>query len=202
MKDAKYAVLPGYDQTTGTEDDLIARLENGNLKAVEFPDRSQEMFDKAAAEITRLAKEQENRLPAVESIRAGQLGKDLWGNEIEYSITSQNACRLISAGPDGKKGTAWDMGLTITIRMPEGEKKASWMDRFRPQESWLERRMREKGVSVNGDTSVSYEVEYFSGGQSKLEGQSYFRFFTILMLVFALLYVPFAMVYRPKSYLA
>lgn len=202
VKDARNAILPGHDQRTGTEDDLIVRLENGNMKAVEFPDRTQEVFDKAAEEIMRLAKEQGHRFPAVESIRTELLGKDIWGNEIQYSITNQTACRLISAGPDRVKGTEWDMGLTIEIRMPEDGRKASWMDRLRPRESWLERRQREMGVSGKGDTGVSYEVEYFSGGQSKLEGQSYFRFFTVLMLVFALLYVPFAMLYRPKSYLA
>ena len=41
----------------------------------------------------------------------------------------------------------------------------------------------------------------FSGGQSKLEGAAYFRFFTWLILGTAVLYIPFACLYRPKSYL-
>lgn len=201
VNDAKNAILPGYDQQTGTDDDLIARLNNGNLKAIEFPDRTQQAFAKAAERIITAAKGQGNRLPAVESVKPESLGVDLWGNAIEYSITSQSSCRLISAGPDRVNGTAWDMGLTIDVSVPEGEKASSWMDRFHPAESWIDRRAQALGVKPKKDTMVGYDISYFSGGQTKLEGQQYFRFFTILMLIFAVVYVPFAMLYRPKSYL-
>ncbi len=202
VRDAKNAILPGYDQQTGTEDDLIARLENGSLKSIEFPDRTQQAFAAAADRIIAEAKKQGNRLPAVESVTAASLGKDPWGNAIEYAITSQGSCRLISAGPDRVKGTAWDIGLTIDVSVPPGEKAESWSDRFHPAESWIDRRAQELGVKPKKETTVGYDIAYFSGGQTKLEGRSYYRFFTILMLIFAVVYVPFAMLYRPKSYLA
>jgi POT family proton-dependent oligopeptide transporter len=195
VKDAKNAILPGYDQQTGTDDDLVARLNNGSLKSIEFPDRTQQPMAKAAERIISLAKEQGNRLPAVESIPQGSLGNDPWGNAIEYAITSQNTCRIISAGPDRIKGTAWDIGLTIEVTMPEGENAGVKAER------WIDRRARELGVQPKKETTVGYDIAYFSGGQTKLEGQNYFRFFTILMLIFAVVYVPFAMLYRPKSYL-
>jgi POT family proton-dependent oligopeptide transporter len=93
------------------------------------------------------------------------------------------------------KGTAWDIGLTIEVTMPEGENASATKER------WIDRRARELGVQPKKETSVGYDIAYFSGGQTKLEGQSYFRFFTVLMLIFAVAYVPFAMLYRPKSYL-
>ena len=49
---------------------------------------------------------------------------------------------------------------------------------------------------VTGD-----EFEWFVGGQSKLEGAAYFRFFAWLMLGTTVLYLPFALIYRPKTYL-
>lgn len=202
VRDAKNAILPGYDQQTGTEDDLIARLENGSLKSIEFPDRTQQAFAAAADRIIAEAKKQGNRLPAVESVTAASLGTDPWGNAIEYAITSQGSCRLISAGPDRVKGTAWDIGLTIDVSVPPVEKAESWSDRFHPAESWIDRRAQELGVKPKKETTVGYDIAYFSGGQTKLEGRSYYRFFTILMLIFAVVYVPFAMLYRPKSYLA
>jgi POT family proton-dependent oligopeptide transporter len=202
LKDARNAILPGYDQKTGTEDDLIARLENGSLKSLEFPDRTQQAFATAAERIIDEAKKRGNRLPDMESVAVASLGKDPWGNTIEYTITSQGSCRLISAGPDRTKGTAWDIGLTIDVSVPSGEKESSWSDRLHPTEPWIDRRAQELGVKPKKETSVGYDMAYFSGGQTKWEGQSYYRFFTILMLIFALLYVPFAMLYRPKSYLA
>ena len=39
----------------------------------------------------------------------------------------------------------------------------------------------------------------FSGGQSKLEGAAYFRFFTWLVLGTTLLFIPFAFFYRPRT---
>ncbi|MFM2169928.1 MAG: hypothetical protein RI957_157 [Verrucomicrobiota bacterium] len=200
VKDAKNAILPGYDQKTGTEDDLIARLENGSLKSIEFPDRTQEVFATAANRIIDLAKKRGHRFPDAATVSSSHLGVDPWGNAIEYSITSQGACRLISAGPDRQKGSAWDIGLTIDVSMPPGEKQASWFDRFHPATSWIENRAQQLGVKPKQETNVGYDIRYFSGGQTKLEGQSYYRFFTQLMLIFAVLYVPFAMIYRPKSY--
>lgn len=200
VKDAKNAILPGYDQTTGTEDDLIVRIDNGSLKSIEFPDRTQQPFAAAAERIIAIAKHAGHRFPEAETLPPDTLGTDPWGNPIVYAITSQESCRLISAGPDRKQGTAWDIGLTIELSLPPGEKAASWWDRFHPAEKWIDKRAEKLGKKAPQETSVGYDMSYFSGGQTKLEGRSYYQFFTILMLVFAVIYVPFAMLYRPKSY--
>jgi hypothetical protein len=78
---------------------------------------------------------------------------------------------------------------------------ASWFDRFRPKDTWLDNRSAALGVKKAENKNTSYEKEYFSGGQTQLEGTAYFRFFTILMLVAAVIYIPFAMICRPKSHL-
>jgi len=56
-------------------------------------------------------------------------------------------------------------------------------------------------VKPKQESGIGFDKSYFSGGQTKLEGQAYYRFFTVLMLAFALIYIPFAVIYRPKSYL-
>ncbi len=201
LKDAHNAILPGYDKITGTEDDLVARLNGGALKSIEFPEATQQALDKAAQVVITMAQSQKNKLPQVDQLSAEKLGRDPWGNPIEYAITSQNSCRLISAGPDKTRGTKWDIGLTIQITQPAGPREASWSDRFHPHQTWLENRGRELGVETKKESSTTYDKSYFSGGQTKLEGQHYYRFFTVLMLVFAVLYIPFAMLYRPKAYL-
>jgi POT family proton-dependent oligopeptide transporter len=201
LKDARNAILPGYDQITGTGDDLVARLKGGALKSIEFPEETQQALDKAAQVVITMAQSRKNKLPQVNEVSAEKLGRDPWGNPIEYAITSQNSCRLISAGPDKTRGTKWDIGLTIQITQPAGPRVASWSDRFHPQQTWLENRGRELGVTTKKESSTTYDKSYFSGGQTKLEGQRYYRFFTVLMLVFAVLYIPFAMLYRPKAYL-
>jgi POT family proton-dependent oligopeptide transporter len=66
--------------------------------------------------------------------------------------------------------------------------------------SWIEQRIQALGAKPPKASGVGYEISYFSGGQTKLEGRSYYWFFTRLMLVFAVIYIPFAMLYRPKSY--
>jgi hypothetical protein len=48
---------------------------------------------------------------------------------------------------------------------------------------------------------AGFALTEFSGGQSKLEGAAYFRFFTVLILATTLLFIPFAMLYRPRTYL-
>jgi POT family proton-dependent oligopeptide transporter len=51
------------------------------------------------------------------------------------------------------------------------------------------------------ETAITFERTAFSGGQTRLQGAAYFWFFMGLMLVTAVVYVPFAMIYRPRSYL-
>jgi hypothetical protein len=64
----------------------------------------------------------------------------------------------------------------------------------------LGRRKAELGIKDKPSESGFTRTE-FCGGQSKLEGAAYFRFFTWLVLATTVLYIPFAYFYRPKTYL-
>ena len=130
---------------------------------------------------------------------AGELGTDPWGNPVRYEILNSATMRLVSDGPDKKSRTQWDQGLIIRLPEAEAEKKASWTDRLHPSEPWLEKRKRELRTDDNGEKAD--EFDWFVGGQSKLEGAAYFRFFAWLMLGTAVLYLPYALAYRPKTHL-
>ena len=44
-------------------------------------------------------------------------------------------------------------------------------------------------------------LKYTAGGGETLEGADYYWFFTRLMLLTAVIFVPFAMLYKPRTYL-
>jgi POT family proton-dependent oligopeptide transporter len=50
------------------------------------------------------------------------------------------------------------------------------------------------------DTSP-LKTTYYAGGQTKLEGAAYFWFFTKLMLITAILFIPFSLLYKSRTYL-
>ena len=100
---------------------------------------------------------------------------------------------MISDGSDRKPGTKWNIGLTVSVEKPEPPGSGK---------SWLEKRKAAMGISTTNTSPVTrYSASAFCGGQSKLQGAAYFRFFTWLMLGAAVLYVPFALAYRPRTYL-
>lgn len=180
-------VLPGYDGVTGTKDDLIARCREGSLEALEIPGRA--AFLAAARQIEAVSGE------SFPSNAQGRklLGdaKDLWGNPLVYQLIDSSHARISSAGPDRVGLTPWDIGIII-------EKVAG--DAPPAADTWLGRRKAELGIKDEPDDAGFKRTE-FSGGQSKLEGAAYFRFFTWLILAATLVYLPFAYFYRPKSYL-
>lgn len=196
-------VLPGYDGQTGTKDDFIKRLEKGVDKPLEVGEQA--VLDQIASKIIS------------ESIAAGntfpkkQLGnelisgfRDARGEVFRYEIMNSNAIRIRSAGSDGKWNTKWDVGIIVKKPEEEAPKKASWLDTLRPQETWLSARKKALGIKTVADAKTAEELytkTTYSGGQPKLQGAEYFWFFSGLMGLTAILFIPFAMVYRPKNYL-
>jgi proton-dependent oligopeptide transporter, POT family len=179
-------VLPGYDPES-TDDDFVARCSNGNLEAIEIPGR--EIFLTAASQIEAKSAD---KFPSKESGQALLRDmKDPWGNPLTYTLIDSSNAKISSAGPDKKTKTQWDIGITI--------KKIS-ADKPPADNTWLGRRKAELGIKEKPSESGFKRTE-FSGGQSKLEGAAYFRFFTWLVLGTALAFIPFAYFYRPKNYL-
>jgi proton-dependent oligopeptide transporter, POT family len=202
-KDPRTISLPGHDGVTGTRDDLIQRLKDGLPVALEIP--GQQTFERAAAIIEGMAADNGGRFPA-EAATATKLAglRDPWGSPIRYDILNSTRVRLISDGPDRKPGTRWDIGMTIEAPEKPKAEEASWADRFHPAEPWLERRKRELGIAAAPgaeSAAATFARSAFCGGQTRLHGEAYFRFFTWLMLATAVAFIPYAMLYRPKTYL-
>jgi POT family proton-dependent oligopeptide transporter len=94
--------------------------------------------------------------------------------------------------------------MTLSLPAPEEEKKDSWTDSLHPETSWLDKRKTELGVEEKKTETKKpffFEVKSSIGGGTELEGASYFRFFTMLMLITAFIFVPFAYFYKEKTYL-
>ncbi len=191
-------LIAGYDGVTGTDDDFAAKMDSGAIAELTVP--GQAAYQTGAAVVEAIARKQDDKLPAIDQVSG--LGNDPWGNPIRYEIVDATSFRLISDGPDKQPGTEWDQGLTVSIAKPVGPKAKSWGDAIRPETTWLERRKKALGLAVEKPVSETiYSSEAFSGGQTKLQGAAYFRFFTWLMLATTLIYIPFAVIYRPKTYL-
>ena len=202
-KDPRTVSLPGYDGTTGTADDLIQRLKDGVPTDLEIPGQS--VFNEAAAVIEKHVEQNGGRFPDESSVSA-ELAKfrDPWGAPIRYQILNSSKARLMSDGPDRKPGTKWDIGIIIDLPQPTSASKPSWTDKLHPAEPWLARRKTELGIKETATVKAGepgFSRTAFSGGQTKLHGAAYFRFFTWLMLGTAVAFIPYALLYRPKTYL-
>lgn len=196
-------VLPGFDGVTGTDDDLVQHLSDGVRADLEIP--GMRNFERAASLVETLTTNNGGKFPDESEIAAKLDGlADPWGSPLQYKILNSTRARLISAGPDKTPGTQWDLGVIIDLQTPAPVKEASWTDRFHPEEPWLARRKRELGIQDAADQaepSSPFTRSAFSGGQTRLEGAAYFHFFTWLMLGTAVAFVPYALLYRPKTYL-
>jgi POT family proton-dependent oligopeptide transporter len=195
-------VLAGYDGVTGQGgDDFLQRLEKGRPTSLEIP--AQATYEQAVRTIIAAARLAEDRLPPAADF--ADLGRDPWGNPLRYEILSSTSFRVISAGPDRRPATQWDLGIHVDITPPAPAAKPSWLDRFHPAESWLARRQQQLGLSSNSQPSSASGTRYhstpFSGGQTRLQGAAYFDFFTWLMLGTAVAFIPFALAYRAKTHL-
>ena len=193
-------VLPGYDKSD-PDDTFIRRLNNDAEAPLEVP--GQDTLNSAADAVISAAQES-GAFPAKEA--GEQLiadFRDHWDRPLRYLILNSTTVRIWSAGGDGEWNTKWDIGIDIKRSDPEPERKASWIDNIRPEETWLSLRKKELGIASDDDGGAgdTFSKTTSSGGQVRLQGASYFWFFSGLMGATALLFIPFAYIYRPKSYL-
>jgi POT family proton-dependent oligopeptide transporter len=203
--DPRTVVLPGHDGVRGTPDDLVQYLADGVATRLLIP--GQAVFEAAAAMVERRSEAAGGVLPRAEDL-AEELAEfeDPWGQPLRYQILNSLRARLVSDGPDRTAGTEWDIGITIDLKEPEEENGRSWTDSFHPEKPWLERRKLELGIKTGPDetdaaSGIQFTRTAFSGGQTRLHGAAYFQFFTWLMLGTAVAFVPYALLYRPKTYL-
>jgi POT family proton-dependent oligopeptide transporter len=202
-KDPRTVVLPGHDGITGTGDDFIKRLRDGVPAGMEIPGMA--AFEQAAARVEQMIRSNGGRFPDETKVAETiSTLRDPWGAPIRYQILNSSRARLISDGPDRKPNTRWDIGMMLDLPAPAVPVKTSWADKFHPQETWLERRKRELGIQTTAAEASdvpSLTRSPFAGGQTRLHGAAYFNFFTWLMLGTAIAFIPYALLYRPKTWL-
>lgn len=193
----------GYDEEIGTPDDLRMTYTTKDGLFTEIP--GEVLLKEALDHIEQWSRENDHQLPRPED--ADSLIKDCvdpWGNPLRYFLEGSKACRISSDGPDKKAKTQWDIGIFLTIREREPEKPRKWHDSLHPDKPWLDRRKEMLGVSMEEeetDDEITYSRTAFAGGGERLEGAAYYWFFTILMFITALLFIPYAWFYRGETIL-
>jgi len=175
----------GFDKVAGTIDDLLEDDE-GNIQSAATPALE------SGARTLEAAYLRAERMP----LSPGELGRDPWGGDIRYEIRGSTEAILVSNGPDQKPNTEWDLSVKVKAVEPkEPESKPTWLERHTAKQD---------SPNINKEASAdstTFETSYQAGGGVRLSGASYFWFFTKLMAFTAILFVPFAMFYKPRTYL-
>ena len=194
--------LPGYDGKMDTKDDIGLGLKDGEVTTLHIPS---EMKFEVAADLVEQRVAQNGELSREAELNAALSDlKDIWGNTIIYQVLNSRSARIMSAGPDKELNTKWDLGMILTLPEPERQKKEGWTASLHPDRPWLERHKQKLGMveeEAKGGETALLSRKVFSGGQTKLMGASYFWFFTAMMLLTALAFIPYAIFYKPRTYL-
>ncbi len=148
-----------------------------------------------AANTLKLSIDNSSVLPSLEdgNMLIGNLS-DSYGNPIYYEILNSKTARLRSDGSDQKARTLHDIGVMINLN-----------DTPDPSDSktWLDKRKEKLGIAIQASEFELITTEKFIGGSSgmtTMEGASYFRFFTYIMLGTAILFIPFTLIYTYNVY--
>ncbi len=181
----------GWDGESDTEDDLVWK--DGEIDSI---------VGEELKALSLLVKAEDGFLPAFLDLEQQQ---DPWGSPYHYERLNRTTARLYSPGPDRKARTKWDLGVNLVLSDEKEKKKL--FSFITPKQTWLERREEElaKAAKVaadsEGEPAAKGEKDaisrtLYAGGGSRLEGAGYFWFFAGLMLLAALIFIPYARCYR------
>lgn len=177
----------GFDGKKGTPDDL-------KFKDDQITSPASAQLAECAEAIEAIYKSKQS-LPTTEKGNSAlSLFNDPWGNPLRYTLISTKKARISSDGPDKNHLTKWDLGVMLTVKETKESEKNTWLYREKEKLGMLK-------PAENKQDDTALDITYFAGGQSKLEGAAYFWFFTKLMLVTSLIFVPFACFYKSKTYM-
>lgn len=210
---AKAVLVAGADGEFDTADDV--RMTFNDFYKLENVETSENENLKAAAEKIDEAFFASADNPSEGTLPDNETGQKLLadltdsnGNALTYKLLSKNNYRVKSAGADGEMGTRWDVILSATVsRVDQSAKNDEAKD---APYDWLEKRIieirgaegEEEVKRARGDIAeTSIDNEITVGGQDTLEGADYFRFWTMTVLVTAVLFVPVGYFYKEKSYI-
>lgn len=186
----------GFDEKANTADDItIHYTSKAVIKKRDVPAEGSLL---AAAEIIqKYALESDRKFPLTENgqQQINQI-KDPWQQTLTYRVINSTSCRITSSGPDKTLLSPWDSSLTIELKDNDPKEKSD-------KKTWIEKREAILEVADEND-HVYYDNEdfkhrYSAGGLYKLEGANYFWFFTGLMLVTSIIFIPFAVLYKNNT---
>ncbi len=178
---SQITILAGYDGKFNTPDDLLM-----GERTIESPVTN--LLSLNATKIEEYYKEN-GKLP----LKLENLSKDPWGSILTYQLVSAKEAKLTSNGPDKNSKTRWDLGLNITVKEEPKNLKGTWLYEAKKKKGMTDSKPEENSSMLS--------LEYTAGGGLTLDGADYYWFFTKLMIGTALLFIPFALIYRPKTYL-
>jgi len=179
---------PGFDDKSGTNDDLT--LKNGVILSP-----VSDLLAESANAIQTIYQSKKS-LPNTESgNKALSSILDPWGKPLHYTLISSNTARISSEGPDKTHLTQWDLGAIITVNEQKTVETGTWL--FKEKEKLG----LTKAAPTEQESQAILNTSYYAGGQTRLEGAAYFWFFTKLMAFTTLVFIPFSLVYKPKTYL-
>ena len=177
----KLKLLAGYDGKFKTSDDILI---GGEI----IESMATEILGNTAGQIESYFSEKK-KLP----FEWTDLPDDPWGSPIKYQLVSAKEATLSSDGPDKTAKTVWDLGINMTVKEAEEDLRGTWL---------FEERKRKGLVGREAwDDQSPISIEYRAGGGLTLDGADYYWFFTKLMIGTVILFIPFAMFYKPRTYL-
>ena len=118
---------------------------------------------------------------------------DPWGKPISYLLTSATEATIKSHGHDKTLNTKWDYKIEINVKKDEEDLEGTWLYEEKKKRGII------KDSSSDNNSPLSYGIS--TGGGDTLQGAAYYWFFTKLMIITAIIFIPFASLYRPKMYL-
>ena len=196
----QFNTYPGYDEKLNTADDIRVHFtDKAVIKKRDLP--AEEVLLKASKIIQTKALTNQRKFPLTED--GQQLIshlKDNWGEPLTYRVINSTSCRITSSGPDKTLLTSWDCSLNIKIK-PDPSKTT---EKDEPkQKTWLEKRKELLQVTKENEhehyQNSDFSHEYSAGGLYKLEGANYFWFFTGLMLVTSIIFIPYSLSFKPNK---
>ncbi len=192
---------PGMDGQSNTKDDMQTHFtKDGIIEQREIP--SANRLKEAAAMIEHYYADH-NTLPDTttgQSLIESQ--RDLWNKPFTYRLLNGQSFRITSNGPDLKAYTKWDMSLiaktTEAASTQETSRRKTWLDKRKAELGLTESNLNDGNTSTE-DTADPFEQTFQVGGLTRLEGANYFWFFTALMTITALLFIPVSLRYKPTK---
>ncbi|MED6300554.1 MAG: POT family MFS transporter [Verrucomicrobiota bacterium] len=173
--------LAGYDGKLNTSDDLLIGKETVESSVTE-------LLSQTATNIEEYYNKNK-KLP----LKWQDLPKDSWGSQLNYQLVSAKEAKLTSNGPDKTSKTEWDLGLNIAVKEEPKNLQGTWLYEAKKKKGMIDSEPKENPSLLS--------LEFTAGGGLTLDGADYYWFFTNLMIGTALLFIPFALIYKPKTYL-